>query len=124
MSTLLLNIGLHVSADNSPSGQPFTLSAREALAVIEDALKFDGQPCDIDFRTYVSDTEPTLVLSIPVDLDAATVADAVADLAAFLLQDAIAYTLDGVGNLVGPNAEQWGPFNPAYFILMDGSRMA
>lgn len=34
-----------------------------------------------------------------------------------LHQDAIAYTLDGVGYLVGPKAEDWGgAFNPEYFI--------
>jgi hypothetical protein len=32
-------------------------------------------------------------------------------------QDAIAYTVDGTGYLVGPKAEDWGgAFNPEYFI--------
>lgn len=34
-----------------------------------------------------------------------------------LSQDAIAYTVNGTGYLVGPKAEDWGgEFNPEYFI--------
>lgn len=37
-------------------------------------------------------------------------------------QDAIAYydEADGYGELIGPNAKAWGPFNSEFFFLADG----
>lgn len=42
-----------------------------------------------------------------------------------LKQDCIAVyrELTGGGALVGPRADAWGPFNPEYFLLLDGRRL-
>ena len=74
-------------------------------------------------HVYVSDTEPTLVACLACDAQRAQlVADIVC---ANHAQDAVAFwdAATNAGHLVGPKAEAWGPFNPAYFIMMDGRRM-
>lgn len=77
-----------------------------------------------------SDSEPTIVAEVEswtdgLGFDAAQ-ARAIADLSADLGQDCIAaYDLsEGRGLLLGPRADAWGDFNPAFFILPDGHRLS
>lgn len=63
-----------------------------------------------------SGTENTAVVAIAEELTA-TQAN---DLCYILAQDCIAQQLeDGTGMLYGPKAEEWGPFNPEYFLNFD-----
>lgn len=68
--------------------------------------------------TYVSDTEPTLVIEVPAKVSHATLLR----LAHTFDQDCVA-AYDGEGIMAGPKAAQWGPFNPAYFIAPGGHRL-
>ena len=45
-------------------------------------------------------------------------------LAVNLRQDCIASWHDGLGNLIGPNSEKWGAFNPAFFLSLAGKPLA
>jgi hypothetical protein len=47
-------------------------------------------------------------------------------LAVALGQDCIAvwHADEAYGDLIGPKAAEWGPFNPEFFILPDGTRLA
>ena len=70
---------------------------------------------------HTSDTERTLVLTCaPLP---ATIAHA---LSVALDQDCIAVwdTAQQSGRLIGPRAADWGTFNPAFFILPNGERLA
>lgn len=68
---------------------------------------------------HVSDSEPTLV----VDLDRPLTAEEGSEVSAALDQEAIVQrSVDGTGELFGPQAENWGPYNPAYFVMPDGDR--
>jgi hypothetical protein len=70
-----------------------------------------------------SDTETTTVLRTPV-IDRQTVFT----LAVVLGQDCIAVWHPLVhgqpGELIGPDAAAWGEFNPEFFILPEGGRLA
>jgi len=120
---LTLNIGLNVAAHNAPNGKAFQLSVPSVLKHLEIRMSVH------DVRTYRSNTEDTLVVvaqygsTIPHRMR-------VQAIAGDLMQDAIAYTArelsedEATGYVVGPRAEKWGEFNPAYFILMDGRTKA
>lgn len=65
---------------------------------------------------FESNTERTLVASLTKPLTR----EQLETLSNYLDQDCIAQH-DGIeGQLVGPKAEEWGPFNPDYFLTMDG----
>lgn len=71
-------------------------------------------------KTAMSNTETTYVI-VAESFDSSghfsTHEAAVHMVCLQLSQDAIAYTVDGTGYLVGPKAEDWGgEFNPEYFI--------
>lgn len=67
----------------------------------------------------VSDSEPTLV----VDLDRALTPAEGDQLSRALDQEAIVQrSVDGSGELFGPQASNWGPYNPEFFVLHDGGR--
>lgn len=73
-----------------------------------------------------SDTEPTLVVRVTsINGPSFTLAN-LRQLAIDLGQDCIAVyrPKTGGGALIGPKAAEWGPFNPEYFILPDGTRLA
>lgn len=59
-----------------------------------------------------SGTEPTFVASLSRPMSA----DEAHEVSANLHQEAIAQKVDGIGELYGPQAENWKPFNPDYFI--------
>lgn len=102
----LVNIGLNVN-DGSK------LTDDEALQALRD------QGADIlDFIKHTSDTEPTLVVTLASPLTAKQ-ADAVSE---HLRQDAIAQMTGDEGELYGPRADEWKPFNPDYFLLPNGKR--
>ena len=81
----------------------------------------------IKIETVVqSDTEPTLVVMVTsINGPAFTLAN-LRQLAIDLGQDCIAVYRPQVGRgaLVGPKAAAWGSFNPEFFILPDGTRLA
>ena len=45
-------------------------------------------------------------------------------LAINLRQDCIAIWNSGSGDLIGPAAEKWGEFNPAFFLTLSGKSLA
>jgi hypothetical protein len=66
-----------------------------------------------------SDTEPTAVVAIDKPLSA----DEGDKLSTMLNQEAIVQRMpDGSGELFGPQAANWGPYNPEYFLMQDGRR--
>lgn len=71
---------------------------------------------------HTSDTEPTLV----IDVSAPVSTGQVERLSKAFDQDAIAFfdTHTGRGFLAGPRASAWGNFNPEYFLLPNGDRLA
>ena len=74
-----------------------------------------------------SDTEPTLVAEVATGFATAlTVLQLLYKVSEELKQDCIAVyrELTGGGALIGPRAAEWGPFNPEYFLLLDGRRLS
>lgn len=111
----ILNIGLDVQATR-------TLAADVALQVVR-ASDF----ITTKWMTVVSDTEPTLVVEVDyLGTHALLCWQALHQIAVDLHQDCIAVhrPLTGGGALVGPGREKWGPFNPEFFILPDGTRLS
>lgn len=123
MTYAILNIGLHTNTGS-------VISADTAL----DALRTRG----IEITTHAvhtSDTEPTLVVAVNIfDL---FVKRTVVRLCEELGQDAIAVWFPrpvavagridwskSPGLLFGPKAEEWGPFNPEFFLQLDGRRLS
>lgn len=98
----LLNVGLHIGGG---------VEKVEPQAVLE-ALKARGIKAKT-FEVAQSQTEPTLV----VELDRALTPKEGHDLAVLFKQDAIAQEIPGKGGaLYGPKSEEWGPFNPEFFL--------
>jgi hypothetical protein len=104
---IILNIGLEAN-DGSE------VNERAALAAVL------GRTRAVSCGIRQSDTERTLVV----------IAEALSTTAAWtiavaLKQDCIAvYDTDAKrGRLIGPRADAWGAFEPAYFILPDGTRL-
>ena len=111
MKTLILNIGL----------------ARKGLgnigtAYTRGALRFSGLRI-VQNAVHQSNTEATMVAEIA---EHSHWKPLVFGLAVATEQDCIAVydPATGHGELVGPRAEAWGDFNPEYFVLMDGTRLA
>lgn len=109
---VILNIRL-----NTPTGA--TIEAIDAVQAVAAA----GLHV-ISTEVFQADTAPTLV---------ATVRDAgeahhrsFDDVAARLQQDCIAVysPVMAFGTLIGPRSAQWLPFNPRYFTLPSGQRLA
>lgn len=87
-------------------------------AQVIEALRAVGAEVEVS-HVYSSDTEPTLVVKIKQALTKEQ-GDQVSEM---LGQEAIAQrTDDEQGQLFGPMAEQWGPYNPAYFVTTTGDR--
>ena len=106
--TTTLNVGLNV-------GDKLGL---HPLAVLRAIRHAGGLP--VRATVHESDTEQTAVVALAKPLSPS----ALERLSSALRQDAVAQW-DGVkGLLVGPKAAEWGPFNPAFFLTLDGSRLA
>ena len=121
---VILNIGL----DNAPADLSYTngrlnpLNARRAMQAAQ-AVRHNGFEI-ISAKVFQSDTEPTLVVEAThtgLGLD-----NTIDMLSAALKQDCIAvyYVDEQFGALIGPRADAWGEFNPEFFIMPDGSRLA
>lgn len=105
----ILNIGLDVKATSQ-------IAAHVALEIVK-AHDFIVHK----HKVVQSDTEPTLVAEVSGGFPAAPYR-----IAYDLQQDCIA-VYDPVkksGELLGPQSHRWGIFNPAFFFLIDGSRLA
>lgn len=113
---LILNIGL-----NLPRGG--TLQATTALRAME-AYGLPAQSAAL----HHSDTEATLVATVrPGQVPPGKCATVqVRKLAHALGQDCIAayWDRERTGALLGPRAAAWGEFNPEFFILPGGHRLA
>ena len=113
-ATFILNIGL-----NRASGGVVTPEqARQVLraygfSILREAL-------------LESDTEPTLVAEVATGFATTlTVLRLLHRVAEELDQDCIAVYRELTGGaLIGPRADAWGPFNPEYFLLLDGRRLS
>lgn len=101
----IINIGLHfvfkgIEYSNSVSRVTRALKTIPNLDIIESVVR-------------QSNTEPTFIatLSRPLShLEAYWVSEE-------LDQDCIAQYANGIGRLYGPKAEEWGQFNPDYFLF-------
>jgi hypothetical protein len=103
-----INIGLDINGGEK-------LSPEQALAALQ---RMGLKP--MSAKIAQSDTEPTLI----IELDRALKADEAHALSAELQQEAIAQVDEfGVGDLHGPSADKWKPFNGDYFIDPSGKRL-
>lgn len=109
MTISTLNIGLAVGDRDA------AVTERRAL----DAILARTGDTTITYAIVQSATEKTLVAV----LEEAATDDALWAMCADLEQDCIAQQVEGQpGQLVGPRAGEWGPFNPEYFISWDDAR--
>ena len=82
-----------------------------------------------DAKLHVSDSEETVVARLEsTDAPLRQVRQQLFYVANDLGQDCIAVLFDDAagepeGALIGPRAHAWGEFNPAFFLLLDGSRL-
>lgn len=107
---VILNVGLRNAADTRD------ISVSEAIYRLRRG--------DVGFLEAVvlqSDTERTLVIRGVTDSSLFGVRDCAVDLE----QDCIAVwnITDQCGELIGPNAEAWGRFDPSRFFCLDGERL-
>lgn len=125
---IILNVGL----DGVPvNGESYTNGVRnphrvEQLMAVVQATRQAGFAI-IEAKLLQSDTEPTAVMRVTrAHSDLSHTRDAVFRLAQALNQEAIAAYSAGHGQgwLLGPGAHNWGDFNPAFFIMPDGKRLA
>lgn len=98
----LVNIGLDI-----PGG------GKLDPAIALDALKNAGVTMS---KVLQSKSEPTLVAQLQRPLSA----DEAHLISLALKQESIAQLSGGVGQLHGPSAAKWGPFNPEYFYTLNG----
>lgn len=81
-------------------------------------------------KLHVSNTEETIVAKLEsTDAPIRQVRQQLYYVASDLGQDCIAVLFDDaagepVGTLVGPRCHKWGAFDPAQFLLLDGSRLS
>jgi len=115
----ILNIGLNIpGTDRAMHPELARDAVRNMLAKGERIL---SSP------VHASDTEQTLVALIDGFPPGTSELEYLSEL---LLQDCVAYCkadaagrpLLSTGELFGPKAADWGPFNPSYFLLPDGTR--
>ena len=106
---LILNIGL--ARKNKPNTTPARVNA-----------ELDSAGFIVNSSTVQnSNTEPTVVAVVIAPT--LMVDERINAIAAEFGQDCIAVfdIRSGRGRLVGPDAASWGEFNPAFFLLPDGS---
>lgn len=72
-----------------------------------------------------SDTEITCIANVSAE-SYPVLKTKLGFLSALLGQDCIAFYAPATdfGGLVGPRADKWGPFNPDFFLLHDGTRLS
>lgn len=111
---MLLNVGLE-------QGSTGTFNS------VDDTLAVLGMHVHVRYHALVeSDTEPTVVVLAEDSIGPTSVRGALYAVAQALGQQAIAVwdPMTQRGALVGPQADAWGEFNPAFFILPSGRRLA
>lgn len=97
----VVNIGLKIDATGE------TMPTERAVAALEAAgVKLTRQ------EVRQSNTESTLV----AQLDRPLTAEEATKVSEALMQDAIAQRVGQAGELFGPKADEWGPFNPEFFL--------
>lgn len=104
MTYALLNIGLNVKGQLKLD--PYNIVKMIPVEVVAGMTTMDS-------------TEPTYVVALSRPLSWGELWHLSKDLE----QDCIAQYYDGQGILCGPNAAEWGEFNPKYFIKLDGSAL-
>lgn len=112
--TVIINIGLQASTRYPEEGR---MTAEQILAALPEEFTWAGV-------IRPSTTEPTLVVRLKDSWAPALKGDARVAwwtgrlywLCVKCQQDAIAFTIDGVGYLVGPAAHLWGEFSPEFFL--------
>ena|SRR3984957_17874430 len=103
--SVILNIGL----DFEYKGQHYRNTPERVRKAIKNAkVKI------LESKVKNSKTEPTLVAI----LDRALSKNEAYDLAVELDQEAIAQLDGNKGDLYGPQADKWKPFNPDYFLTL------
>jgi hypothetical protein len=114
----LLNIGL----DNMPAEAGRTVASKVLFAAR--AMRTAGF-VNLYAKVLRSDSEPTLVANVNYESKNGYL-NAAYSLADALGQDCIALVNDTTkrGWLMGPRADNWGGFNPEFFIMLDGSRLS
>lgn len=114
MTPAILNIGL---ARND--GAELGIAIHVALLEMRRAgFAFAARP---EIAIWTSNTEKTLV----IEVDDIGSDEQIDQLCQRLAQDCIAILpLAGGGFLAGPKASDWGPFDPAQFILPDGTKLS
>tara|TARA_R110002072_G_scaffold151470_1_gene300773 strand:- start:8032 stop:8382 length:351 start_codon:yes stop_codon:yes gene_type:complete len=108
----VINVGLDYRTHDGTTGR---LARREVLDAVK---RHRGVIADV--QSVQSDSEPTLVITLVRPMAHRTLERLSAD----LRQDAIAQFDGSSGHLAGPRAEDWGPFNPEFFFMPDGQRLA
>lgn len=114
-----LNIGL------AREGEPDN-SAPDTLAQLM-LLELDDPNAEvITWSVVTSDTEKTVIAAVYLPGGVTITHNRIAALAETLGQDCIAAYCENTrtGALLGPRAAQWGEFNPEYFFLLNGTRLA
>lgn len=111
---VIINIGL-----NTNTGA--TIEVNRALQAIADNGAFV-----LSSEVFVSDTEPTLVATVRYSSWESVPAVRAYSLSVALEQDYVAmwFLETARGALVGPRASSWGAFNPEFFIMPTGERLA
>ena len=112
---LLLNIGTRIGSTDMHLTLPEIVQATERAGLQIKTLAVHQSP---------DGTERSVVIGVrsgPVE-----VSGAVRGLATVLGQDCIAVwsPRGSFGKLIGPRADAWGAFDPAMFVLLDGSTLA
>jgi hypothetical protein len=108
----LLNIGMEYKTLSTPGYHEKELIERK---LEEAGVKI------LRSVVWESETEPTLVVRCTMDPSFREIVG----LCRTLCQDCIAvFDVElQEGRLVGPQAYKWGPFDPHYFICLDGARL-
>lgn len=104
---VLLNIGTHIPGTDPQESIRWEQIESELLAC---------RLIPVRKVLFQSDSEPTYFIEAEFEHgDYESLKRRVYWAALGLKQDAIAFTVGGFGNLAGPNAAAWYPFNPEYF---------
>jgi hypothetical protein len=119
-NTLILNIGLLIGRGPESNTVTQTVQAIERTGLVLDVLR--ALPA-------TDDAEPTVVAQVRTPTEhwgPRTVHEVIHGLAATLGQQAIAAygPLVGWGANIGPEAREWGAFNPGLFQTLDGRRLS
>lgn len=102
-----VNVGLNTPDGRGITAEDVRVALRDTgVRIVKDAV-------------HQSDTEETVVAK----LNRALTPEEAHALAERLHQDAIAQTVGDAGELHGPKAADWRPFDPAHFLTLEGKRL-